>query len=233
MGLQTEQGPLARKLAQGDAEFAAAIPAEALVAFRAEQAQLEAAGVPSGVPGPNTPMPDGELLDANGRASSLTRVRNGRPAAVVFYRGAWCPYCNIALRFYEHSVAASLRERGISLIAVSPQKPEGSLEMRSANALSFTVLSDPGNQIAAALGILTAPSAGARASQLELGVDVGEHNADGTTTLPLPTVALVDGDGVLRWLDVRPDYTTRTEPEALMAAADALLPDRSATGVGR
>ena len=110
-------------------------------------------------------MPDGDLLDAHGQATTLT-AGAGKPAVVVFYRGAWCPYCNIALRNYQANLTPELDARGIALIAVSPQKPDGSLSMAEKNDLTFAVLSDPGNQIAGALGILTAPTEDARGSCL-------------------------------------------------------------------
>ncbi len=83
---------------------------------------------------------------------------------------------------------------------------------------AFTVLSDPGNQIAGQLGILTAPSDGTRAAQLQLGLDLTQVNADGTTALPMPTVVIADADGVIRWIDVHRDYTTRTEPGQVLQA---------------
>lgn len=68
------------------------------------------------------------------------------------------------------------------------------------------MLSDPGNQIARRLGILTAPSDGTRAAQLQLGLDLTQINADGTIGLPMPSVVIADADGVIRWIDVHPDY---------------------------
>ena len=53
-------------------------------------------------------MPDGDLLDVHGAPTSLARLRGGRPAVVVFYRGAWCPYCNIALRTYQAELVPAL-----------------------------------------------------------------------------------------------------------------------------
>jgi peroxiredoxin len=81
----------------------------------------------------------------------------GRSAVVVLNRGAWCPYCNVTLRAYQEDLVPQLAQRDIPLVAISPQKPDGSLSMQEKNELSFTVLSDPGNQVAAALGVLTAP----------------------------------------------------------------------------
>jgi peroxiredoxin len=190
--------------------------------FTAEQVDLDAAGVPAGVSKPGVVMPDGELLDVHGGATSLAQVRAGRPAVVVFYRGAWCPYCNIALRTYQAELAPALADRGFALIAVSPQKPDGSLTAAQTNELSYSVVSDPGNQIASALGVVTEPSAESVAAQGKLGLDLAEQNADGGRRLPMPTTVVVDATGVIRWIDVHPNYTTRSEVSEILAAVDAV-----------
>jgi peroxiredoxin len=206
------------------AQFATHAPADVIEAFAAEQRHHDEEGVPAGVPAPGAPMPDGQLLDTQGRPTALTQARAGRAAVVVFYRGAWCPYCNLTLRTYQRELVPDLEARGIPLIAVSPQKPDGSLTMQETNELSYTVLSDPGNQIAGQLGILTAPSDAARAAQGKLGLDLTEVNADGTATLPMPTTVLVDAAGIIRWIDVHPNYTTRSEPPEIIDAVQTHLP---------
>ncbi|KAA8880640.1 AhpC/TSA family protein [Nocardia colli] len=167
-------------------------------------------------------MPDGELLDVHGAPTTLTAARRGNPAVVVTYRGAWCPYCNVTLHAYQEQLVPVLAERGIELVAISPQKPDGSLSMTQKNELSFTVLSDPGNRIAERLGVLTAPGPAERRIQNSLGIDLTRINADGTDGLPMPTVVLVDSEGVIRWIDVHPDYTTRTEIADIIDALDLL-----------
>lgn len=159
-------------LAEG---MAAQAPAEALEAFSAEQAELDAAGIPADVAEPGTAMPDASLLDAHGEPTTLKQARDGRPAVVVFYRGAWCPYCNVALRTYQRELKPELDRHGVALIAVSPQKPDGSLTMAETNDLEYTVLSDPGNRIGRALGILTRPSDQARQVQARTGPGRGER----------------------------------------------------------
>jgi peroxiredoxin len=193
-------------------------PERLLERFVAEQADLDAAGVPSAVLAVGDAIPDADLLDAHGNPTTLRDTVSGRPAVVVFYRGAWCPYCNIALRSYQEQVLPTLQERGIVLVAVSPQKPDGSLTTIEANELTFSVLSDEGNKIATQLGILTHPSDGVRKSQRELGIDVAGGNLDGTDNYAMPTVVLIDRDQTIRWIDVRPNYTSRTEPAAILRA---------------
>jgi peroxiredoxin len=209
---------IAEQVADFRRASAGRMPADVAEALRAEQRALAAAGPPAGTAQPGTPLPDGDLLDVNGQPTTLTAALDGRPAVIVFYRGGWCPYCNIALRAYQAQLVPALADRGISLVAISPQTPDGSLSTKEAKELTFTVLSDPGNQLARQLGILTAPSDFARAAQLEIGLDLTQVNADGTTGLPMPTVLIADADGVIRWIDVHPDYTTRTEPGQVLQA---------------
>jgi peroxiredoxin len=190
-------------------------------AFSREQEQL-ATLVPTGVIAVGDNLPDAELLDVYGERTTLSAAGAGRRAVLVFYRGAWCPFCNIALRAYQTALTDELARREVALVAISPQKPDGSLTMQEKHELAFAVLSDPGNQLAAAAGILTAPSEEARAAQLQLGLDLAQVNADGTATLPMPTTVILDPDLTVRWIDVHPDYTTRTESATILSALDGL-----------
>jgi peroxiredoxin len=209
---------IAEQVAEHHGASAGQLPADVAEAFAAEQRDLAAAGLPSATAGPGDRMPGGKLLDVAGQPTSLAEALASRPGVIVFYRGGWCPYCNIALRTYQAQLVPALADRNIPLIAISPQTPDGSLSTKETKDLTFTVLSDPGNQIAGQLGILTAPSDGARAAQLQLGLDLTKVNADGTTTLPMPAVIVVDASGVIRWIDVHRDYTTRTEPDQVLQA---------------
>jgi alkyl hydroperoxide reductase subunit AhpC len=126
------------------------------------------------------------------------------------------------LHTYQSHLLPGLRQRGAELVALSPQKPDGSLTMKEKHDLEFAVLSDPGLAVARAIGVVTAPSEETLLAQAELGLDLGEVNADGTAALPMPTVAIVDDGLKIHWIDVHPDYTTRTEPEEIFAALDRL-----------
>lgn len=221
--MSTTHQTIAEQAAALAARRAAEAPAEVLAIFAAERAGLDAAGLPAGIAGSGAPMPDGQLLDAHGKETTLEQARRGRAAVVAFYRGAWCPYCNLALRAYQEQLVPALAARDVALIAISPQKADGSLSMQQTNELTFSVVSDPGNQIAGQLGILTAPTDDARGAQAALGLDVAARNADGTDTLPIPTVVLVDDGGTIRWIDVQPNYVTRTEPQEILDAVSSLV----------
>jgi peroxiredoxin len=194
------------------------IPDGVLSLFGAEQAALDAAGVPAGIAKPGDTLGDFDLVDVHGASTKLSTALGGRTAVVVLYRGAWCPYCNLALRSYQDDLARTLAERGIALVAISPQKPDGSLSVQEKNELTFTVLSDPGNKVADALGVLTAPTDDVQGVQRASGINLADANADGTPGLPMPTVVVVDRSGVINWIDVHPNYTARTEVSKILAA---------------
>ena len=197
-------------------------PNDVMAAFAREQADLAAQGTPAGVIEVGATLPDADLLDPHGAATSLYDALGDRLTVVVFYRGAWCPYCNITLSTYQAELVPEVARRNVGLVAISPQVPDGSLSIQEKHDLTFAVLSDPGNQLARAAGILTGPSDEVRAVQVQLGLDLTDINADGTTGLPMPTTLIVDADHVVRWVDVHPDYATRSEPEQILAALDAL-----------
>src|SRR5487761_1804137 len=106
---------IAEQAAAVRAGFAPPPPAEIVDAFAAEQASLDAAGLPPGVAEPGTPMPDAKLLDDRGGPTTLAGARWGQAAVVVFYRGAWCPYCNLTLRSYQQQLVPALAARDLSL----------------------------------------------------------------------------------------------------------------------
>jgi peroxiredoxin len=217
----TSPSTIAERAAQMHATMAADPPAEPMGAFAREQAEL-AASSPAGIAPVGTVLPDAELLDVHGTATTLYAAAGSGASVLVLYRGAWCPYCNIALSAYQAHLLPQLTERGIPLVAISPQKPDGSLTMQEKHSLAFVVVSDPGNTVAGRLGILTRPSPEARAAQLHLGLDLTGVNADGTVTLPMPAIVILGADRTVRWIDVHPDYSTRTEPQQIIDALDHL-----------
>ncbi|WP_144713063.1 peroxiredoxin-like family protein [Curtobacterium pusillum] len=200
--------------------FTAQIGPDLTAVFDQEQAALRAAGVPDAAAGEGHRVPDAVLVTPVGAATSLAAELGPDLTVLVFYRGAWCPYCNLTLRTYQRDLLPELTARGARLIAISPQTPEGSEAAVANGELAFPVLSDPGNVLAAELGIVTEPNAAARQAHTQLGFDVADSNADDTAQVPFPSVFVVDGDRVIRFADVKVDYTIRTEVSAVLAAVD-------------
>lgn len=222
MSTDTATTTIAGEIAAFVPGFTGAIGPELSAVFDGEQADLRAAGVPSGAAVVGAPLPRASVLDAEGAAHDLAELLGDGAAVLVFYRGAWCPFCNIALKHYEQTLAPALEERGVRLIAISPQAPEGTAAAVENGELGFTVVSDPGNALAGALGIVTAPSAAAQAAHTALGFAVKDSNADDSPAIPYPSVIVVDADRRIAFADIKVDYTQRTETPEILAAVDVL-----------
>ncbi len=213
---------IARQVDTFNEGFTAQIGPELSAVFDGEQRDLRDAGVPGDVVAVGQDAPDARLVTPTGEETTLAAVREGTTTVVVFYRGAWCPYCNITLRTYQQDLLPELTSRGVRLVAVSPQTPEAAEQSIANGELAFPVLTDPQNVLAGRFGIVTEPSAAARAAHTQLGFDVADSNADATAAIPFPSVFVLDEAGVVRFADVHVDYTTRTEVADVLAAVDAV-----------
>jgi peroxiredoxin len=158
------------------------------------------------------------LDDATGKPVTLESLVETGPAVIVFYRGGWCPYCNLALRAYQREVLPELSGTGGRLVAISPQTPDQSLSTAEKAELEFTVLSDPGSRVAQRIGIAFQEVDEVLEAQRKLGLDLRQVNAEGSINLPRPTVLIVDADRTVRFVDVQPDFTARTEVADILAA---------------
>jgi peroxiredoxin len=189
--------------------------------FTAEQVRLEQTTDRAATVQVGDVVPDVTLPDAHGAPVALGDLLSDGPAVLVFYRGAWCPYCNVALKAYQDEVLPTLEALDVPLVAISPQGPDGSLTVAEKNALSFPVLSDEGSAFARQLGLVFALADDVKQAQVAFGNDFTEINAGGEWELPMPTVLVVDAQRRVTFVDVHPDYTTRTEPAAILAAVRA------------
>jgi peroxiredoxin len=209
---------------QQSQEFSAAsagqMPPEVAAVFGAEQQRWRELGEPAGIVRAGDTIADFALPDPTGAPVSLEELLADGPAVIVFYRGGWCPYCNIALRTYQTELLPNLGQYGARLVAISPQRPDQSLSTKEKAELSFTVLSDPGAEVARGLGIVFTPTEDVLSTQRKLGVDLAQVNE--TVDLPMPTVLVVDSGRIVRFADTHADYTARTEVSEIIAALDAL-----------
>ena len=212
---------IAEQSATATAGFNHQVGDDVAAVFADEQAALRADGVPEGAVAVGDVVPDADLLAADGSATTLATALGEGRSVLVFYRGAWCPYCSLTLREYQASLLPALAERGVALVAISPQTPDGSKATTESNDLGFPVLSDQGAALIEALGLRTEPSPAARQAHAGLGFDVADSGSDGTAALPFPTVLVLDAQRRVTFADVHVDYTTRTEVAVILAAVDA------------
>jgi peroxiredoxin len=196
-------------------------PAEARAIIEANSAELAATGMDRDALGAGDRAPGFTLPSATGSRVALDELLAGGPVVLTFYRGAWCPYCNLALRALQQHHEA-IAARGAQLVAVSPQVPDESLSLAEKHELSFEVLSDIGSDVAKQYGIAFDLSGELAALYGQIGFDLQRVNGGHARTLPLPATFVIEADGVIRWAFVDTDYTKRAEPDDILAALDAL-----------
>ena len=194
------------------------LPAEVVEVFDRSVKQMREQGVPSGVVAVGDTLESFTLEDAAGAPVTLQELVATGPAVIVFYRGGWCPYCNLALRTYQQELLPALAAFEARLIAISPQTPDQSLSTAERSRLDFTVLSDPGSRLARRIGVAFQQAGEVLDAQRRLGLDLASVNAEASTELPMPTVLIVDADRRVRFVDVQPDYTARTEVADILDA---------------
>jgi peroxiredoxin len=203
---------------QQQAASAAQLPADVVKVFSRNSEQLRAGGIPAGTVKVGDTLPSFTLRNAVGEHVSLDDLVANGPAVLVFYRGGWCPYCNLALRTYQRELLPQLGAWGATLAAISPQTPDQSLSTAEKAALSFEALSDSGSRLARRIGIAFEQAEEVLGAQRKLGLDLAQVNEEGSTELPMPTVLIVDPDRTVRFVEVHPDYTNRTEVADIFAA---------------
>ena len=136
----------------------------------------------------------------------------------MFYRGGWCPYCNLALRTYQQELLPSWAPSVLDWSPSARSHPTSRSPLWKRPPSEFTVLSDPGSRLADRIGIAFEQADEVLAAQRKLGLDLAKVNAEGAVRLPRPTVLVVDQDRTVRFVDVQPDYTARTEVAEIIAA---------------
>ncbi len=167
------------------------------------------------------------LLDAHGRPFDLTALIAAGPVVLTFYRGGWCPYCNLELRAFQAALLA-IRAAGGTLVAVSPERPDHSLSTAEKNDLAFPVLSDVGGRLAAALGIRFALSDAVRPFYEKAGHALPDRNGDGGWALPIPATFVIDRGGRIALASIEPDYRRRLAPDVAVEALRRLTLRRAA-----
>ena len=159
--------------------------------------------------------PEFVLNDPDGKPVSSVELLKRGPLVISFYRGAWCPYCNLELTALEEALP-SFKAEGANLVAISPQNAVNSRKSIRTNKLSFPILSDTHNDVAAAFGIRFALPDYLVDLYKSLKNDLPAFNGDDSWTLPMPARYVVGQDGTILYSEVNPDYTHRPEPQDML-----------------
>ncbi|MGD6815952.1 peroxiredoxin-like family protein [Metabacillus sp. 84] len=160
-------------------------------------------------------VPDFILPDAQGNEVSIANVLKKGPAVITFYRGGWCPYCNMELKAYQ-DILHEIHDAGAELIAISPENPDASLSTKEKNDLAFHVLSDQGNKTARDFNLVYEMPQYLIDIYKEKGLDVPGHNGDESWTLPVSATYIADQSGNIVYEYTKADYKDRVEPQEIL-----------------
>jgi peroxiredoxin len=167
--------------------------------------------------------PDFALPNATGKTVRLSEALSKGPVVLAFYRGAWCPYCNLELRALQQSLPA-FKARGASLITVTPQKPDKSREEIEKEGYAFEILSDLDSAVMKKYKLFfDVPKDLSDLYKEKFGLDIAEYNGEGRTVLPVPGTLVIDRAGIVRAAYAKTDYKQRMEPAAIVAALDKIV----------
>ncbi|AOX02023.1 alkyl hydroperoxide reductase [Moorena producens PAL-8-15-08-1] len=165
--------------------------------------------------------PNFTLPNAVGKLVELQDLLATGAVVISFYRGQWCPYCNLELRALQQFLP-EMQKLGATLVAISPQTPDNSLSTTEKNHLTFEVLSDVGNKIAKEFGLVFTVPEELRPVYQSFGIDLPAHNGDETFELPIAATYVINPHGIITHAFVDLDYTKRLDPEEIVSALQTL-----------
>ena len=155
------------------------------------------------------------LTNAKGAIVDIKSLLGRGPVIVTFYRGGWCPYCNLELRAFQQ-ILPEIKAAGASLVAISPEKPDDTLSTAEKNALDFEVLSDVGQKVGRAFGLVYSFSDELKWAYREFGLDIPGKNGADEWALPISATYVIGQDGQIIYAYTDADYRDRAEPAEVL-----------------
>jgi peroxiredoxin len=206
---------LQTQLADYKAGFITRVDPKRVAVMETATEQLRVTGIESSALKVGQRAPDVTLPNARGQDIALSALWIERPLIVVFYRGGWCPYCNLELRAWQEKLA-DVNAQGARIVAISPQTPDNSLSTAEKNALAFEVLSDSSLDAARGFGVAFDMPPELINLYASVGNDLPVLNGNGRWTLPVPATFVIDTNGIVQYAHVDVDYRNRAEPDDVL-----------------
>lgn len=206
---------LADRIAALDAQWTSQVSLDILEAVQAAIAEIVGGAAGRGAPRAGAVAPPFTLPDARGGQVSLHEQLERGPVVLTFYRGAWCPYCDLTLRAFQE-VLPQIHAIGAALVAISPQTPDESLTTAEKKNLEFAVLSDAGNAVARQYGLVFEVATALDAVHKAFAIDLARSNGDTSNELPVPGTFIIGSDGRIAFAFADADYRARLEPAELL-----------------
>ncbi len=168
----------------------------------------------------NDKAPDFELQNASGEAVKLSDYLKKGPVVLTWYRGGWCPYCNLTLARLQEELP-NFRAEDANLLALTPELPDRSMTTAQKHQLKFEVLSDVGNVVGKKYGVVFRLMDEVAAAY-QNGFDLHSYNGDESNELPLAATYVIDRNGIIRYAFLDADYRNRAEPKDILEALKGL-----------
>lgn len=217
----TYKPTLAEQTEKAANEFIAALSEDARKIVGKNFEKLLASDIAKDAVNVGDKAPDFSLPNVKGGNIRLSEALKKGPVVLSFYRGGWCPFCNLEFRALQEHLP-EMKTLGATLIGVSPETPDNSLSTIEKHQLKFDVLSDVGNVVAREYGLIMTVYEEVRPLYLEWGINLPESNGNDSYELPVPATYVIDTDGIIRAAHVDKDYTKRMEPADIVAALRAI-----------
>lgn len=206
---------LAKDIQAFQDSFIPTIPEATLNTLMSELQGLMASGIKEKALSQNATFPAFDLVNSNNETRSLAALLKSGPLVVSFYRGAWCPYCNLEINALQKRLP-EITAMGAQLVAISPQTPDKSVDQITNSKLTFEVLSDVGNKLAKTCGLVFTLPESLRPIYETWQIDIPDHNGDDSFELPIPATYIIGTDGRVHYAFVEMDYTQRLEPDIII-----------------
>ncbi|MBO9692077.1 peroxiredoxin-like family protein [Chryseobacterium sp.] len=206
---------LAMQIKQLNHELSLQLPQDILNAFGSSIEDLKTKNIEENSIQIGEQIPEFSMPNAYGKKIDSEEILKNGKMILVFYRGSWCPYCNLELKFLQDNIFR-IKERNAALVAISPQSPDHSLTMAEKNNLEFEVLTDYNNDFAKKLGIVFQLQDFVLPYYQNLGIDLSLFNHNKENTLPVPAVFVVDKNSTIVYKFLEVNYMDRIDVEELI-----------------
>jgi peroxiredoxin len=192
-------------------------PPEVIATLGAEIEKLAESGIAKGALKSGAEAPSFSLPDTHDSVVTLSSLLAKGPVVVTFYRGGWCPFCDLQLRAYQ-SVLPEIHRFGAELVAISAQTADYALSDVEKKQLTFPVLHDAQNRVSRRYGLVFTLSDAMKQLQTGFGNPIPKFNGDDSWELNLPGTFVIDRAGIVKLAHVDPNYMVRLEPAAILDA---------------
>ena len=192
------------------------IPEDALKLIFGKTEELIKSGIAERALNEGDEIPQINLPNAVGKTIDVNSMLKGGPVVIIFYRGAWCPYCNLELNALQQALP-EIKSLDARLIAISPNTPDDSISSIEKHGLEFEVLTDAGNKIAKEFRLVFNLAEELRPIYQQFNFDIPKYNGNDSWELPIPATYIVNTDGRIVHSFVNADYTQRMEPTEIIS----------------